>query len=352
MKKIFNSSLNCVIIFIMNIRKIAKLCKVSPSTVSRVLNHPELVSTDTRDKILSKLGEKEFTVRKYSKKQDINNNLVYFIYDANYEQLYSDMYRGFESILRSKNIYVSLCPIANDDIRRSYVIDMLCTTKCAGVIWALEELHLEEINKFIKNNVPVILSRKYKDSPSELSNCYIDLSIVATKMTDFLIKQDLNKVYLLLNTDNTYQESDIVEGFKMSFFANKRKYNDKLVVKIKKTYENIVGELKKIISQDQKVDAFFCLDNDIAFMVINALHEMKISVPKNISVVSFIDTKLSELCNPKITSMDLSIKQLGIITAETLLKQIESRNTKYVKNVVVQPKICIRESCKIKNRSE
>ncbi len=56
----------------MNIKEIAKRAGVSVATVSRVLNHPESVAPDTKERILNVIEESEYTPNWFARGLNFN----------------------------------------------------------------------------------------------------------------------------------------------------------------------------------------------------------------------------------------------------------------------------------------
>ncbi len=65
--------------------------------------------------------------------------------------------------------------------------------------------------------------------------------------------------------------------------------------------------------------ALICLNDRVAFGAYQALHEAGVTVPDDVSVVSFDDSDLAAWLRPKLTSISLPHYQLGWQAVELLL---------------------------------
>ena len=59
-------------------------------------------------------------------------------------------------------------------------------------------------------------------------------------------------------------------------------------------------------------------------MLERLVREAGLSVPNDISIVSFNNTLFARLMNPPLTSFDVNAKQLGVEAANQLIKHIEN----------------------------
>lgn len=333
----------------MNIRKIAKICKVSPSTVSRVINNPELVASATKNKILSTINDKKYCARKYSKKSE--KKIIYFIFSIEDYNFYEGLYQGLDSVFGTRNINTVLSPLMHNDKRLSEQIDAICNSKCDGVIWAVRDLHIEELEKLINKNIPIVLSRKYKNAPTILPDCYTDFTYASSKMTQFLINNNHKVIYQLVEKVSYQFVSSFCGGFKNVCLSNSLKYNDDWIINTENSADGGYITAKKLLSTNKKPDALFCASNEMAYGAIKAAKDLKLNIPNDISIVGFTDSKIAKLCDPPLTTIDQSIEELGILSAQTLLQLIETPNETALRGqkITLQPKLCIRKSCKIIN---
>ena len=64
-------------------------------------------------------------------------------------------------------------------------------------------------------------------------------------------------------------------------------------------------------------------DDLMALGVLNTLDEMGITVPDDISIVSFNNVLLAEMSRPPLTSVDINIFKLGNEAAKNLIQKIK-----------------------------
>ena len=71
----------------------------------------------------------------------------------------------------------------------------------------------------------------------------------------------------------------------------------------------------------------------------NAIKNMKLHSPKNVSVAGYDGTRFSQMLNPKITTIRQNTREIGRIAADELISAIENPRATIVKRVVVDAEL-------------
>lgn len=102
--------------------------------------------------------------------------------------------------------------------------------------------------------------------------------------------------------------------------------------------------VKKFLSRNHKpFTALFAYNDTSAIGAIRAIHEAGLNVPDDISVVGFDDIQSAAYSNPPLTTVRQPLQRMGEIAAQTLLNQIENRET-YVPEITIEPEFVVRSS--------
>src|SRR5690606_15156166 len=68
-----------------------------------------------------------------------------------------------------------------------------------------------------------------------------------------------------------------------------------------------------LMSLEQRPSALVVVDDIVAFGIVRGLNELGFTVPQDMSLIAFNNTALTELSSPPISSVDISIYQLGYL---------------------------------------
>ncbi len=97
--------------------------------------------------------------------------------------------------------------------------------------------------------------------------------------------------------------------------------------------------------------AIFYMSDDAAVAGCRAIRDAGLSVPGDISVVGFDDSELAANSDPPLTSVLYPKYHLGRWSAEILFEQIEGTDTHTARQIIIQPKLTVRESVSRRARS-
>jgi DNA-binding LacI/PurR family transcriptional regulator len=103
---------------------------------------------------------------------------------------------------------------------------------------------------------------------------------------------------------------------------------------------NILGKQKK------NVTAIIADDDRTAFCVLNAIKDLNLRVPEDVSIFVICgDLSMMVQSNPSLTSMDLQPSELGVQSVRLLMYQLGVLQGDFPGNVIIESKIIERNSC-------
>jgi DNA-binding LacI/PurR family transcriptional regulator len=101
---------------------------------------------------------------------------------------------------------------------------------------------------------------------------------------------------------------------------------------------------RKLLTTHKPFTALFAFNDISAMGAIRALREAKLRVPEDVSVVGFDDIQSAAYQNPALTTVRQPLRDMGRIAAETLLRRIRSRSDARGGEIIVEPKLILRET--------
>jgi LacI family transcriptional regulator len=83
-----------------------------------------------------------------------------------------------------------------------------------------------------------------------------------------------------------------------------------------------------------------------AIGAMSALREAGRSIPEDVSVVGFDDIQTAGFLNPGLTTVRQPLKKMGILAAQTVLRQVQSPNDPLhaARELIVEPEFIVRGS--------
>ncbi|MFA5524476.1 MAG: LacI family DNA-binding transcriptional regulator [Tissierellales bacterium] len=336
-----------------NIRKISKLAGVSVATVSRVLNHPETVSQETRNRILMVMEEVNYVPNNLARSLTTNRTSTIGLIIPNIlNPLYPSIAKGVEDVFYKKGYNILLSNTEDDAKREKASIEMLLGKKVDGLIICSSILGEDDFNIIVKQGVPFVLLGEYMED-SDINIVYTDYQLGAYLATTHLIKAGYKKIAHIAGPLNRKASIEKLEGYKKALLEARLKYNEEYVFEGNNQIDGGQLALKKILKKKGKPDAIFVANDLMALGVIEAIKVLGYKVPADIAVVGFDDIDVASLIEPKLTTVTHPVYRMGLTAARLLLDNITNEEEDCFKQkIFIQPMLKIRKSCGYDNRME
>lgn len=331
------------------LKEIADKAGVSPATVSRVLNHDNTlsVSYDTKVRILEIAEELEYkTVRERKSINAENYRMSFGILDWYSEiELLDDPYYLYLMKTIEKE-----CASANIDTFRVNKINdryQVMVKNVDGII-AIGKFSDDEIADLASHTKNIVF---LDSSPQEkiYDSVTINFRLGITEALQYLM--DLG------HTEIGFMGGSVVGDHKEITIDNRKRifvdimeehqlYNPDFIytgsrISCNEGYNLTIQALKS-----GKMPTAFLIANDtMATGALRALHEAKINVPNDISIIGFNDLAASKYLIPPLTTIRVHLNFMAE-TAIDLLKERIYKERVIPKKVLIPSELVIRKSCK------
>ncbi|PKV51137.1 LacI family transcriptional regulator [Aquimarina sp. MAR_2010_214] len=309
------------------IQSIADALGVSVSTVSRVMNgvgKKYRISTKTRDIILKKAKELDYTPNKIAKSLRLQKTFtIGLIIPDISNPWFSKIAMKIEEESRKKKYNVFLCNTNGDINIEKESLELMENWHVDGVVIVPIGLEYEHLLKSYKNGMPLVFVDRFFEG--------IDIPYVSTndlegayEANEYLIKNGHRNIACIQGLIGTSQNTQRVKGYKKALEDNNLPYRSDLIVGYDFGFQNGYDQAKKIIEQidKTKVTAIFSTGNQITLGILKALKEKNIRIPEDLSLISFDENNYSELLYTPISTVSHVDEKIGDKAIELLFNQI------------------------------
>ncbi|SHO44619.1 LacI family DNA-binding transcriptional regulator [Anaerocolumna xylanovorans] len=328
------------------IKDVAKEAGVAISTVSNVLNNVDVVSEETRQRVLDAAEKLHYVPNMNAKflKSNKKNTIGLFLTSIQGD-FYKDLIQAVHLQCKLKgyqlNIYIS-----NENTSEE-IYSMIISSGVEGVIVFNEHLSQEYINRLAMAHVPIVfLDREY--CTEQMSSVIIDSMEGATCAMEYLIKQGHRRIGYFHGVSNFDDES------RYKAYENVlKKYNLPIEESIilRGYFEEALAysEMRVFLLKGIKLpEAFFCSNDEMAWGCVRALAEAGIKVPDDISIVGFDDSTVAKYNTPAITTVHSPVAELGSYATTEIIRLIQSEESVQGGVFRLSPALVIRDSCKLR----
>lgn len=319
---------------------IAKKANVSVATVSRVLNGNSSVDEKIKNKINKIVNSDGYNVKKAVKKKQIISVIIPDITNP----FFANIIEGIENTANLYGYHIILSQFKeNKDLLNKYFKD-ITNIGIAGYIIVASTGGDEYFNDILKKaDVPIIfLDRKL--NIRNINYVGSDNEIGAYNATKYLIDLGHKNIIYMAGPEDISTEKERFAGFIKALNDNNIDFNEKEYKKIANfNFDESYEKMKCIIKSKLDYTAIFSACDIMCFGIKKATEEYGISIPDDISLIGYDNIPFSSMIG--LTTVSSQAYEMGKNAVLSILNIISERITDKI-NIVLEPNIVIRNSCK------
>lgn len=321
----------------MNIRTIAKLCGVSTTTVSRILNNKPDVKPETREKVIEMMNQLSFKPTVASTRHETIGVVTPTV---SYPEFLGELMRGIMETAFPLGKTLTLIPSGLPD---SEDITHFC--RCNGLIG------LMVINPPIDSGLPralveheiphVMIAATYRDS--DISWVDVDNVGGCRDAAWHLLGRGHHRIALIHNPAANPCEKDRIQGYLLALEEHGIMPDPRLMYEIPAAGIDLTAPIRHMLQLPEPPTAMFCTTYRSTLSLLNTLTQLQIAVPGDVSMAGFGDYDVSPLTTPPMTTVHQPIYEMGRNAVLAFEEQI--RANKYRKRQVMLPtRLIVRQS--------
>ena len=310
------------------IKDIAEKANVSTATVSYVINGTRNVSPKTKERVLKIIEELNYTPNDVAKSlKSQRTNIIGVIAEDVTVFNVPEIIDGINEYADRHDMHILLTNLRlhkrvghnfdNIDAYKKYAsnaVTNLLSKQVEGIIYI--GVHPRDVTGLIDT----------KGKPIVYTYCYTD-SDISIQYNDEQASYDATK-YLM---EYGHQRIAIISGL-MDSLPSRLRFNGyyRAVTEFKLPFDPQfikVGDwglesgylvTKELLQLQQRPTAILIMNDIMVIGAMRALFEAGLEIPKDISIIGFDNREFSEYVNPRITSMDLPLHQMGYSAMEAI----------------------------------
>lgn len=317
------------------VKEIAKMCGVSPSTVSNILNGKPNVGEETKKRVLAVVEQTGYTPNYFASSMRKQNSKVISIIVEDLNQfttppivvaiMASCEKAGYRTILFNLRMYDRWRDtwFENEEMLKSVLYPVLFESesiKVDGIIYVAG--HGRIIRCFPKDySVPTVMA--YATSEADrFPSILIDDENGGYDMGKYIISHGHKEIAIITGVENNMHSVKRLTGFQRALFEAGIPYNP-----TRTFHGNWQRQSGYDIAQkamDSGATVIWCMNDQMAAGVYDYCFEKDIIVGKDISVAGFDNMDYSKYMYPRITTNSLPLSQIGERSVETMIHMIEN----------------------------
>lgn len=330
-----------------SIKEIARIARVSHSTVSRALRGSVRVSAETTRLIRQiadengyhpSLAARSLVTRKSQTIGCVVTSLA--------DPFVGGVISGIEEEANRHGYSVFLANSNGDPERELAVVRSFRERRVDGVLVAASQVGASYIPHLSTMQIPLVLINNLH--PGDFVNSVMIENIEAAKLiTGHLIELGHRKIAYIGDRSGQQSDRERYSGFTQSLAMAGIRENPAWVVYGSTGPEGGEAQMRHLLQLPERPTAVFCYDDLIALGAFKAVHDAGLDIPSDISLTGFDDLFVASYTHPPLTTVHQPLQAMGKRAMQVLLElltrpQKEARGENW--HVRIRGELVIRQS--------
>lgn len=322
---------------------IAGAAGVSLATVSRVLNHPDKVKEETRNKVMRIIKEKGYKPNANARGlASRKSTTVAVVIPELSRASVAEMIQGIDDAAKKFGYQIRL--FINKDVENEKDLwGEVIASSVDGILFMNDEMTREVYQLAEFSPVPIVFVNALSKKDTIGSVC-VDYEECAYDITTRMIKKG-NKNIVFVGTEHKYTLNEMKQkGYTRAMEDNG----------LTPKYLYTSGDIRKNelffneILEREVPEVALVVRDSIAISLMNVATKKSIKVPDTLQVIGFQNTRYAQLSNPKLTCVEIPIYEMGntAMSYLTNLMKEETNRPKKAEKILLAYDIIWRESTK------
>ena len=330
-----------------SIKDVANKAGVSISTVSKALNDKSSVSSSTIERIKQTAEEMGYVpnsrARVFATKE---TKQIVFVADIPKDTAFYNPH-VFEIIMGLQHsVSKSGYSLIVESVEKKEALEYISSLYKKNMADALV-VHASIITKrleslIVKSNLPHLIIGQ-PDYQSTLSWIDTDNTLSGAIAIRHLLKKDYYPVAFVGGKADDMISLHRFEGAERELKQNNLSFEEQYVLSTSSTIVSGMNAAKKILKMEKPPRSVLCANSVIAFGMMQELRNQKIRVPKDIAVMTFDRYPFSDFTEPRVTSVDMNMYEIGEEAGSILIKNLSHPNMR-IQTFTSEPCVFERES--------
>ncbi len=326
------------------IRSVAREAGVSVATVSRVLNDKGPVAVGTRRRI-REVAERLRYVPHGAARSLITNktNAIGVLLPDIYGEFFSEVIRGIDLASRHRGYHL-LVSSSHGDRGEFEAVLRATRGRVDGLIVMSPDVDARTLQTNLPQTLPIVLLN-HRRRRSNFDSITVDNYGGALAMTRHLIALGHTRIAFVKGPAKNIDASERLRGYRDAMRALAAGWDPKLEIDGAFTEESGYEAGIRALALVPRPTAVFAGNDAMAIGVLSALHDAHIGVPSEVALAGFDDIPISRFVSPPLTSVSVSIAELGTRATARLLDAIEAGGKGRRRYETLQTSLVVRSSC-------
>jgi LacI family transcriptional regulator len=326
------------------IREVAGRARVSPTTVSHVLNATRFVSEEIRARVLSAMAELGYRPNAVARslRRGRTHTLGLILPDSA-NPYFAELGREIEAAAFGRDHSVVLCNTEGDQRRERVYLDLLAKRQVDGLLYVPAGDRADVLRGLLHRPLPVVLVDR------DLAGAPVDVVLSdkrggARLATRHLIALGHRRIGCIGGPSSLAMSGRRLQGYRDALAEAGLPVDEGLVLRGDYRPQSGWAAARSLLALADPPTAIFAANDLMAIGVLRAAGELGRRVPGDLAVVGFDDIELASYTTPPLTTVSQSAGEVGRAAVELLLERLADPARPPVRRTL-ETRLVVRASC-------
>lgn len=328
---------------------VAELAGVSITTVSFVINNKTdgnvRISDATCQKVWDAVEELNYRPSHAARSLRTRRSNMLALMIPHIEAPFHPRFAGaVQREGEKENLDVFIYSTRDELAREQEFIQVLISRGVDGVIIQSYQLSSDDIDDLVDAGIAVVITG---DSPTHpfADNVLFDEAKAVQEVVEYLISKGHRRIGTIAGPESTWGGRLRKQGYLAALQAHDLPIVDELIQEADFYYQEAAAPaMEKLLSLPEPPTAIFCANDFLAANALLFAVDAGLSVPEDIAIVGFDNTRQSIMSRPKLTTIDKDVNMLAPACIKMLVERINSKKPITARQKSLDYEIIYRES--------
>ncbi|MGY5955719.1 LacI family transcriptional regulator, asc operon repressor [Kosakonia sp. BK9b] len=313
-------------------QEVAKRAGVSKATVSRVLTGKGYVGEETKARVFQAIAESGYRPNLLARSLATNKTQTLGLVVTNtlYHGVYfSELLSHAARMTEDKGRQLLLADGKHSADEERQAIQYLLDLRCDAIIIYPRFLSVDELDEIIQNHSQpiMVLNRRLRKNSSHC--VYSDQKASSQNAVAKIITQGHRDIAFITGSLDSPTGIERLSGYKDALTQHGITLRNELIVQGKWTPASGASAVAELLSRNVTFSALVASNDDMAIGAIKQLHDNKIAVPQQVSVIGFDDIAIAPFTVPALSSVKIPVTEMIKETINRLIFMLDGGDFKY-----------------------
>ena len=331
------------------IRDVAQAAGVSITTVSHVINGTRYVSDEVAGQVrraMDELGYRPNVVAR-SLRSGKTRTIGLLLPDSS-NLFFAEVSRVIEDVSFQNGYSLIICNTDDNPIKEKSYLDTLLEKQVDGILFISASSTSLNIQGIAQNGPPVVVVDREFDG-LQADTVLVDNQLGGYLAARHLIQLGHRRIACISGPSERNPSADRLTGFRKAMGEAGLVVDENLFLRGDFRYQSGERCMHELVGLGRPFSAIFVCNDMMAIGAVKAAHNLKINIPRDLSIIGFDDIPLAEAISPSLTTIAQPYAEMATTATQLLLKRLDESRQRQphspVERVVLQPGLLVRESC-------